>query len=121
MANPILHPILAPISTLPQNLYFIVGGQCILRSETEATIERLETEARAINAANRIDHSVVEEEGPDGKAVVVKNYVAEGQIHGWTEMPSFAIDVEKRTRAFGDAVRFLMQVHTAYGYVHPEA
>ncbi|KAJ0420406.1 Alpha/Beta hydrolase protein [Aspergillus carlsbadensis] len=118
MANPILHPILAPISTLPQNLFFIVGGQCILRSETEATIERLEAEARAINATNGIDQSVVDEEGPDGKAIIVKSYVAEGQIHGWTEMPSFAIDVEKRTRAFGDAVRFLMRTHRAYGYVH---
>ncbi|KAL2841478.1 Alpha/Beta hydrolase protein [Aspergillus pseudodeflectus] len=121
MANPLLHPILAPISTLPQNLFFIVGGQCILRSETEATIERLEAEAKSINAANGLGQSVVEEEGPDGRAVVVKSYVAEGQIHGWTEMPSFAIDVEKRTRAFGDAVRFLMRVHRAYGYVHLEA
>ncbi|KAL2808932.1 Alpha/Beta hydrolase protein [Aspergillus granulosus] len=121
LANPLLHPILAPISTLPQNMYFVVGGKCILRSETEATVERLEAEARAINAANGIEQETVDKQGPDGRAVVVKSFVAEGQIHGWTEMPSFAIDVEKRTRAFGDAIRFLMGVHRAYGYVHPQA
>ncbi|KAL2831321.1 Alpha/Beta hydrolase protein [Aspergillus pseudoustus] len=121
IANPLLHPILAPFSSLPQNMYFIVGGSCILRTETEATVERLEAEARAINQANGLSQEAVNEQVPDGKAAVVKRFVAEGQIHGWTEMPSFAIDVQKRAKAFGDAVEFLKRVHRAYGYVHPEA
>ncbi|KAL3465165.1 Alpha/Beta hydrolase protein [Aspergillus heterothallicus] len=102
IANPLLHPILAPISTFPQNMYFVVGG-------------------KSINAVNGLSQETVDEQVPDGKSMVVKSFVAEGQIHGWTEMPSFAIEVQKRTKAFEDAVAFLKKVHSAYGYVHQEA
>ncbi|KAL2864924.1 putative lipase/esterase family protein [Aspergillus lucknowensis] len=117
LENPLLHPTLADINTLPQNMYFVVGGSCILRPETTTMTERLEREAKTINESRNLAETP---EIPDGNAVVVRTYVAEGQIHGWTEMPSFAIDVNKRTKAFSDAISFLRGVHRAYGYTHPE-
>ncbi|KAL2824788.1 putative lipase/esterase family protein [Aspergillus cavernicola] len=117
MENPLLHPTLADISTLPQNMLFNIAGADILRDESTRMAERLEVDARAFNQARGVPEIP---ETPDGKAVVVRARVFEGQIHGWTCMPSFAVDVEKRRQAFGDSIRFLRDVHRAYGYTRVE-
>lgn len=130
--NPLLHPTLADINTLPQNMLFIVGGADILRDETTSTTEKLETEAEAINQSRQVSKTT---DTPDGSAIVVRTDVYEGQIHGWLEstidhvlffdrevlltvnvVPSFAIDVNTRTKAFSDAIEFLRNVHQAYGF-----
>ncbi|KAL4930511.1 putative lipase/esterase family protein, partial [Aspergillus undulatus] len=114
--NSLLHPTLADIRTLPRNMFFVVGGNDILLDETEGFTGRLEGEARMINRVNGVE--VHEEDGkvePDGKTAVVRRFVAEGQIHGWTEMPSLAINVELRTKAFNEAIDFLRAVHRVYG------
>jgi hypothetical protein len=122
---------LADISTLPQNMLFIVGGVDILRDETTSMTNRLDAEAKAINQSRQVSKMT---EGPDGSAIVVRTDVYEGQIHGWLEsmidrilflsqnlltiniVPSFAIDVNSRTKAFSEAVEFLRNVHQAYGF-----
>ncbi|KAL4878276.1 Alpha/Beta hydrolase protein [Aspergillus karnatakaensis] len=124
LQNPLLHPTLADIKTLPQNMLFVVGDKDILHDETIEFTERLAREASVLNKRNGVEesNSNYEVEGecmtmkPDGKAVVVRREVFEGQIHGWLEMPSAAIDVKTRTKAFGDAIEFLRDVHRAYGY-----
>jgi hypothetical protein len=45
-------------------------------------IERLEREAGVINQKEGVETDVQE---PDGKAVVVRTEVFDGQIHGWIE------------------------------------
>ncbi|KAL4917111.1 Alpha/Beta hydrolase protein [Aspergillus aurantiobrunneus] len=94
------------------NMLFVVGGAEILRDETTTMTERLEAEAKAIN----LSRGLFTPNEPDGEAVGVWTNVAEGQIHGWTEMSSFAINVELRTKAFGDTISFLRGVHRAYGF-----
>lgn len=82
MENPLLHPTLAGISALPQNMLFIVGGTDILRDETVAMTERLKAEATAINQSRQMSKT---DDRPDGSAIVVRTDVYEGQIHGWLE------------------------------------
>jgi hypothetical protein len=113
-------------------MLFIVGGSDILRDETTSMTERLETEAEAINQWRQVSKTA---DIPDGSAIVVLTDVHEGQIHGWLEsridqvlffvgkvlltvsvVPSFAIDVNTRTKAFSDAIEFLRNVHQAYGF-----
>ncbi|KAL3469433.1 Alpha/Beta hydrolase protein [Aspergillus californicus] len=118
MDNPLLHPTLADIHTLPQNMLFTIAGVDILREETVTMAKRLDAEARRINRSRGLPEMPVQ---PDGKAIVVRASVFEGQIHGWTCMPSFAIDVGKRKKAYGDAVGFLCDVHRAYGFTCTEA
>ncbi|KAL4869696.1 hypothetical protein BDV12DRAFT_74791 [Aspergillus spectabilis] len=112
LENPLLHPILAGINSLPQNMLFIVGDKDILHAETVIMTERLEREARSVNRKEGVETDGQE---PDGKAVVKKE-VFEGQIHGWLELPSAAIDVNTRTKAFGGAISFLRGVHRANGF-----
>lgn len=81
MGNTLLHPTLAELSVLPQNVLFVVGGADILRDETVKMAERLEQEAKAGNRVRNLDTP----DQPDGRAAVVRMNVAEGQIHGWTE------------------------------------
>ncbi|KAL4951373.1 Alpha/Beta hydrolase protein [Aspergillus filifer] len=115
MHNPLLHPTLADIQTLPKNMFFVVGGKDILRDETEGFVKRLMGEARRINGEQGGELPGEESEVDiDGKNIVVRSFVAEGQIHGWTEMPSFAINVELRDRAFSEAIAFLGRVHAVY-------
>ncbi|RDW65813.1 putative lipase/esterase family protein [Aspergillus mulundensis] len=124
ISNPLLHPTLADIRTLPQNMLFIVGEKDILHDETVTMTERLQYEAERVNLENgvveRSRGSWSEERDtgkcPDGKKVVVRTEVFAGQIHGWLEMPSAAIDVKTRTKAFGDAIGFLRGIHRAYGF-----
>lgn len=85
MGNSLLHPTLADLSVLPQNVLFVVGGADILRDETVKMAERLEQEAKASNRERKMDTP----DEPDGRATVVRMNVAEGQIHGWTECESF--------------------------------
>lgn len=87
MGNPLLHPTLADLSVLPQNVLFVVGGADILRDETVKMAERLEQEAEASNRERKIDTP----DEADGTATVVRMNVAEGQIHGWTECESIYI------------------------------
>lgn len=82
MENPLLHPTLADINILPQNMLFIVGGTDILRDETTRTTERLEAEAKAINRSRQVSETA---ETPDRSAIIVRTDVYEGQIHGWLE------------------------------------
>lgn len=112
-------------------MLFIVGGVDILRDETTSMTNRLDAEAKAINQSRQVSKMT---EGPDGSAIVVRTDVYEGQIHGWLEsmidrilflsqnllttniVPSFAIDINSRTKAFSEAVEFLRNVHQAYGF-----
>lgn len=84
MGNSLLHPTLADLGVLPQNVLFVVGGADILRDETVKMAERLEQEAEASNRERKMDTP----DEPDGRATVVRMNVAEGQIHGWTECES---------------------------------
>lgn len=77
--SPLLHPTLASISTLPQNMLFVVGGTDILRDETTSMTERLKAEAKAINQSRKVART------PDGTDIFVRTDVYEGQIHGWLE------------------------------------
>ncbi|KAL4961246.1 putative lipase/esterase family protein [Aspergillus stella-maris] len=115
--DPLLHPTLADIEALPRNMFFVVGGRDILFAETAGFVERLVEEARGFNRGLRGGYPREEDEGEidiGGKNIVVRSFVAEGQIHGWTEMPSFAINVELRDRAFSEAIAFLGNVHAVY-------
>lgn len=82
MEDPLLHPTLADISTLPQSMLFIVGGTDILRDETVAMTERLKAEAKVVNQSKQVSKT---NDRPDGSAIVVRTDVYEGQIHGWLE------------------------------------
>ncbi|KAL5334853.1 Alpha/Beta hydrolase protein [Aspergillus crustosus] len=113
LENPVLHPTLASINSLPQNMLFVVGDKDILHDETVALTERLERDAAVLNQQRGAEPDAQE---PDGKAIVVKKEVFKDQIHGWLEMPSAAIDVKTREKAFGDGISFLRGVHRAYGY-----
>ncbi|EED22143.1 hypothetical protein TSTA_093890 [Talaromyces stipitatus ATCC 10500] len=75
---------------------------------------RLQTEAKAINRFKQLSETA---DRPNGSAIFVRTDVYEGQIHGWLEMPSFAIDANTRTKAFSDAIAFLKDVHQAYGFM----
>ncbi|KAL4945923.1 hypothetical protein BDV06DRAFT_235848 [Aspergillus oleicola] len=107
--NPLLHPTLANIRTLPRNMSFVVGRNDILLAETGEFVARLEADAERINGQRGLPGKEV-----DGRSIIVKSFVAEGMIHGWTEMPSFAINVEMRTKAFNKAIAFLRDVHGVY-------
>ncbi|KAE8554969.1 hypothetical protein EYB25_003516 [Talaromyces marneffei] len=108
-----LQPLFDAYAGPNRNMLFIIGGVDILRNETTTMTERLQAEAEAINQSRQVSKTT---ERPDGTAVVVRTDVYEGQIHGWLEMPSFAIDVNTRTKAFDDAIKFLRHVHQAYGF-----
>lgn len=82
MENSLLHPTLANINTLPQNMFFVVGGTDILRDETASMTERLKAEAKAINQSRQVSET---SESPDGMRIVVRTDIYEGQIHGWLE------------------------------------
>ncbi|KAI9367170.1 Alpha/Beta hydrolase protein [Aspergillus egyptiacus] len=112
MENPLLHPTLARIETLPRNMMFVVESADILYEEPVAMTRRLEEEAKAINPGGRLP------EQPDGEATVVRTNVFEGQIHGWSELPSPAIDVSKRTKVLGDAIAFLSAVYRSSIWIH---
>jgi thioesterase domain-containing protein len=131
MENPILHPILADIQALPQNMFFIIAGADILLQESKDMVQRLEDEARAIKPARVLPEGP---KVPDGRSICVRNIVFERQLHGWLDcefpchhihipsemlilvVPSSVIDVSTRTRAFGETITFLCNVHRAYGY-----
>ncbi|KAL4986532.1 Alpha/Beta hydrolase protein [Aspergillus falconensis] len=117
IGNPLLHPTLADIKTLPQNMLFFAGDKDILYDETVAMVQRLEEEALHANRRPEIvrDQSD-DDQSPDGKKVVVRMEVLKGQIHGWLELPSAVIDVSIREKVYGDAITFLKDVHRAYGF-----
>ncbi|KAL3431023.1 Alpha/Beta hydrolase protein [Aspergillus tetrazonus] len=116
MENPMLHPILADIQALPQNMFFIIAGADILLQESQDMVQRLEDEARAINRAMGLPEGP---KVPDGRSICVRNIKFDGQLHGWLELPSSVIDVSTRIRAFGETITFLRDVHRAYGYNWP--
>ncbi|KAL4994660.1 Alpha/Beta hydrolase protein [Aspergillus recurvatus] len=117
IGNPLLHPTLADIKTLPQNMLFVVGDKDILYDETVATVRRLEEEEMHANRGNGIVRGQSEDvQSPDRKKVVVKMEVLKGQIHGWLELPSVVIDVNIREKVYGAAISFLKDVHRAYGF-----
>ncbi|KAL4733541.1 Alpha/Beta hydrolase protein [Aspergillus similis] len=115
--NPLIHPTLADIKSLPQNMLFVAGDKDILYAETVAMVGRLGEEAMHANRGNGLVWSRSEDDQrPDGKRVVVKMEVLKGQIHGWLELPSAVIDVKIRDKVFKDAISFLKGVHQAYGF-----
>ncbi|KAL6230392.1 Alpha/Beta hydrolase protein [Aspergillus navahoensis] len=117
ISNPLLHPTLADIKTLPQNMLFVVGDKDILCDETVTMVRRLEDEALHANRGNgSLRGQSEDDQSPDGKKVAVKMEVLQGQIHGWLELPSAVIDVNIRERVYGDAISFLKDVHRAYGF-----
>lgn len=77
-----LHPILADIQALPQNMFFIIAGADILLQESQDMVQRLEDEARAINRAMGLPEGP---KVPDGRSICVRNIKFEGQLHGWLE------------------------------------
>ncbi|CBF87179.1 putative lipase/esterase family protein [Aspergillus nidulans FGSC A4] len=82
MKNPMLHPILADIQSLPQNMFFIIAGADILLQESQGMVQKLEEEARAINLAMGLPE---EPKVPNGRSICVRNIKFEGQLHGWLE------------------------------------
>jgi acetyl esterase/lipase len=126
--NPILNPIIAPLSDLPPNIVLIVPTIDILLDEQLKFAERLRGE---VEKAKRY--------GTNAPKRSVEIMIFENCIHGWLErefnlsdrfielvrtrlmlrfviVPSIAIDEKTRERAFKAAVASIKDVHRAHGW-----
>ncbi|KAH8705842.1 Alpha/Beta hydrolase protein [Talaromyces proteolyticus] len=88
--NQRLHPTLATRDSLPKNMLFVIPKVDILLDEQTKFVQRLESES--------------------SKGGRVEAIFFEGQIHGWLELPSFAINEETRRNAFDAAISFIRDV-----------
>ncbi|KAE8332400.1 hypothetical protein BDV39DRAFT_106723 [Aspergillus sergii] len=128
--NPILHPILADIESLPRNMLFLCAKVDLLLHEQTVFVNRLKDEAAALNRKIECPqetsqyHSSSREDrvslASEFESAARSPYNIEGmffddQIHGWIEIPSMLIDIKLRDQVFNDAVRFLDKVYTSQG------
>jgi acetyl esterase/lipase len=81
--NPILHPILADIQSLPRNMLIIGGKVDILLQEQMAFVKRLEDEAETVN--QRIKMSIEAKGEPADEEYHIESEFFDDQIHGWLE------------------------------------
>ncbi|OKP01399.1 Lipase 2 [Penicillium subrubescens] len=107
--NPLLHPILADIETLPRNMSIVGGKVDILLHEQTVFAKRLEEEAEAINQGAK---SSINSKGETVDDLYhIESEFFDNQIHGWLELPSMFIDAKLRDRIFDDAIHFLNNVY----------
>lgn len=101
MENPRLSPFFARLETLPENMLFVIPAIDILLHEQVTFVERLQAELA--NSADATERRI-------------ESLVVEGQIHGWLELPSAAIDERTRTHAFDVAIDFLRDTYQKHGW-----
>jgi hypothetical protein len=81
--NPLLHPILADIETLPRNMSIVGGKVDILLHEQTVFAKRLEEEAEAINQGAK---SSINSKGETVDDLYhIESEFFDNQIHGWLE------------------------------------
>ncbi|KAH7058815.1 putative lipase/esterase family protein [Macrophomina phaseolina] len=95
-----LHPILARVVDLPERMLFVVPTVDILVHEQLMFVERLRRE--------------IDERGEEQR--VVESLIVEGQMHGWVELPDFAIDMKTKDDAFDAAIEFIRETHGKHGF-----
>ncbi|KAL5363562.1 Alpha/Beta hydrolase protein [Aspergillus floccosus] len=132
MKNPLLSPIVADIESLPPDMLFIIPTVDILLAEQTAFVKRLQEDAEKLNRLGRnqgeddrmsspqkgssLESQQTEQQIHEERRYTVQSKLFEGQIHGWLELPSAAIDEQTRREAFDSAVQFLKNVHRKYGW-----
>ncbi|THC94931.1 hypothetical protein EYZ11_005570 [Aspergillus tanneri] len=126
--NPLLHPILADIESLPRNMLFVGAKIDILLHEQTVFVDRLEKEAAAINhriklssnlpRGNLSDQALEMSAKQDWPMAAKESYYIDSMffdcLHGWLELPSIFIDVKLRDQIYDDSVRFLNNVYVSY-------
>jgi hypothetical protein len=126
--NPVLNPILAPLSDLPRKMLLVTPTIDILLDEQMKFAKRLQED---VEEAKR--------NGVKGPRRDVEIMIFENCMHGWLEcelpccnvsrtlliknckanwlpVPSFAIDEKTRERAFQASVEFIKDVHRDHGW-----
>ncbi|KLJ09117.1 hypothetical protein EMPG_15456 [Blastomyces silverae] len=109
--DPLLNPILADIRTLPRKMLFIIAGADILLHEVTTFVDRLKKEAVMLNA-QRGNNSA---DTPSGN-YEVEGMVFDKMLHGWLDLPSFAIDENLKTRALNASYDFIRRIHVENGW-----
>jgi hypothetical protein len=85
--DPLLHPILADIQSLPRNMFIIGGKVDILLHEQMTFAKRMEEEAEAINQS--VKSSIKAKRGPVDELYHIESEFFDNQIHGWLERMIF--------------------------------
>ncbi|KAF2455310.1 hypothetical protein BDY21DRAFT_350399 [Lineolata rhizophorae] len=100
--DPRCNPILADLDMLPENILMNIAAVDILLYEQLEFIEKLKRQLEADPERNR------------GRKVEAKVY--DGQLHGWLELPSIAIDESTRQECWDLDVAFIKDIHRKYGF-----
>ncbi|KAL1962125.1 hypothetical protein VTN77DRAFT_592 [Rasamsonia byssochlamydoides] len=93
-----LNPILAQLDDLPHDMLFIIPTLDILVEEQLSFVDRLRKDMDARKDGDR----------------KVEARLFDKCLHGWLELPSFAIEEKTRTDAFNAMIKFIKEAHEKY-------